>query len=242
MPGISTSVMSTSGRCSRTMASAAVPSLAWATTSMSLSSESSAASAPSTMRWSSAMTTLILCAVIHAPWRRPQTHGELGSDREELQRGAAERFGSRADAAHSDAFLVRSAAAVVRDLQSIGAVGSEQGEAASSCECRRMFVTASRTISASTRSLAGGISRCSQRRSTLTSAAFSSDSRSVQLRVDVAGVVAVDCPAHFLETLPCDALDVADLEQGALRVGVKTRRASSAFEREARQRVAHDVV
>src|SRR5437879_3887632 len=64
MCGISMSVMKTSGLCARTAASASLPLRACATTEMSPSISSKAASAPRTMPWSSASTTRIVLRLV----------------------------------------------------------------------------------------------------------------------------------------------------------------------------------
>src|SRR5580704_3567246 len=127
--GISMSVMKTSGRCASTVPSASSPSRARPTTEMSPSISSRAASAPSTMPWSSAMTTRIVLraslgvgdtVVEGSSWRRIldwQLDGEPRSSAGVALDPAAERLDAFAHAAQTVAFSRRAAAAVVLNFE-----------------------------------------------------------------------------------------------------------------------------
>ena len=75
VPGMSTSMRTTSGRCSSATGRTSSPFPTWATTSISVSRASSAASAPRTMAWSSASITRIIAQLRYSRFLRADDIG-----------------------------------------------------------------------------------------------------------------------------------------------------------------------
>src|ERR1035438_775934 len=137
--GISISVMNTSGRVCCTMRRASSPEPARATTSMSSSISSSAASAPRTMAWSSARTTLILSRLAtnmplvsqnRGQGRERQMNHQAGARGGLALQRAADRLQPLAHAAQAVALRTIGAASVIGDLQGAKLFVASQADAA----------------------------------------------------------------------------------------------------------------
>src|SRR5664280_3285813 len=124
--GISMSVMNTSGRVCCTRRRASSPDCARAMTSISFSISSNAASAPSTMAWSSARTTLILSRLAagmssvsqsRGHWCERQMNHQAGSGGGLALQRAADRLQPLAHATQTVALRTVGAASVVGNLQ-----------------------------------------------------------------------------------------------------------------------------
>src|SRR5664279_1104709 len=250
--GISMSVMNTSGRACCTRRRASSPFCARAMTSISSSISSNAASAPSTMAWSSARTTLILSRLAagmssvsqsRGHWReRQMNHQARAGGCMALER-AADRLQPLAHAAQTVALRTLSAASVVGNLQGAQLFVTSEADAA----CLRLGVAHHVGHRFTKRQGKHGFLRRAERN--FRGFAVHGDARGLQR---LAG--AEEFGGQSLTTISADGfayvgqrgarsvLNILHFLLGTLRIAVHQLARQFGFQRDQRQRVSQQIV